>query len=132
MDSSDPGNRILLVSGDYEACDELADVLRRQGYAVDFAYDSQSALELARRNRYETAILDHWPPFLDAVGLWNRMRKSAADSVILLLGGPAQATGIPAAVMAAVDCVVPKPPRTRDLLSLVDGLLTSRCELIAV
>ena len=80
--------RILVVNGDYDACDSTVEALKGCGYQVDFAYDAQSALELVRHKPYGLAVLDHWPPYVDAFGLFRRLRLTAPTlrTVILSSG----------------------------------------------
>jgi DNA-binding response OmpR family regulator len=75
MNPAEP--RLLVVDGDYEACDALVDALQQAGFCVDFAYDADTALEFARQFEYSHALVAHWPPYLDALGLRRRLGRAA-------------------------------------------------------
>ena len=131
MDSSGPEPRLLIVSGDYDACDELTRALARAGYAVDFAYDSQSALDLARRQCYDATILDHWPPFLNAVPLARHLRRLAAETAMVLLADSAESGAAALFMTGGGDVVLPRSADVGEILdALTDEALTP-CDLTA-
>ena len=49
---------ILVVDDEVDTCSNLSDILTDLGYHVDVAHDGPSALELARKNPYDIALLD--------------------------------------------------------------------------
>jgi DNA-binding NtrC family response regulator len=114
--------RILLVDGDYDACDALVESLRERGYQVDFAYNAQDALELAGRH-YELAILDHWPPYLDAFGLHRRLRMTAPGTITVVIGDGALHESPDAARHPGVARLLSRSADRESLFEIVDELL---------
>lgn len=122
--------RILVADGDYDACDAVVESLRRRGYEVDFAYDAQSALELAGRRPYDLAVLDHWPPYLDAFGLHRRLRQMAPGTITVVTGDGAVHESADAARNPGVARLLSRSVDREPLCELVDELLGIR-EIVA-
>ncbi len=57
--------RILVVDDETELADAIATSLRREGYAVDVAYDGQGALDRLMINEYDVVTLDLTLPDID-------------------------------------------------------------------
>ena len=115
--------RILIADGDYDTCDLLVEGLRGRGYQVDFAYDAQDALELAGRRHYDLAILDHWPPYLDAFGLYRRLRLAAPGTITVITGDGAVHEGPDAARHPGVARLLSRSVDREPLFELIDELL---------
>lgn len=118
-----PESRVLLVDGDYEACESLATDLWQAGFQVDFAYDADSAFDLAREQTYGLILLAHWPPYLDALGLMRRMRRLPGGSpCAVLLVNHLQDELAEAAANAGFEMILPRTSHDR-ALSVVRNLL---------
>src|SRR6516164_4150523 len=52
------GMRVLLVEDEVELAEAVARVLRREGIAVDVAFDGREALDRASVNAYDVVVLD--------------------------------------------------------------------------
>lgn len=115
--------RILVADGDYDACDALVENLRRRGYQVDFAYDAESALELARQRPYDLALLDHWPPYLDAFGLYRRLRMIRPGMATVVLGDGGVQESPDAARNPGVARLLSRAIDREPLVGVVDELL---------
>ncbi len=57
--------RILVVDDEADLADAIATSLRREGYAVDVAYDGQGALDRLMINAYDVVTLDLTLPDID-------------------------------------------------------------------
>jgi DNA-binding response OmpR family regulator len=69
--------RVLVVEDEADLADAVARGLRREGYAVDVAYDGDEALEKAAVNAYDLVCLDLNLPGIDGIEVVRRIR---ADS----------------------------------------------------
>ena len=72
--------RVLVVEDETDLADAVARGLRREGYAVDVAYDGDQAMDKASVNAYDLVCLDLNLPGLDGLGVVRQLRKDAADS----------------------------------------------------
>ena len=66
--------RILVVDDERDLADAVAEGLRREGYAVDVAYDGVDALVKASVYPYDLLTLDLNLPGLDGRELWRQLR----------------------------------------------------------
>ena len=56
--------RVLLVEDEVELAEAVARVLRREGMAVDVAFDGREALDRASVNAYDVVVLDRDLPLV--------------------------------------------------------------------
>ena len=66
--------RILVVDDEVDLAEAIARGLRREGYAVDVAYDGEEALEKARLTPYDLICLDITMPKLDGRAVTRAIR----------------------------------------------------------
>ena len=66
---------ILLVDDNRDSCDLAASWLCKFGYHADTANDGATALELARHNHYDLAIIDYQMPGMNGVDLFRQMHE---------------------------------------------------------
>ena len=82
------GVRLLVVDDEPDLADAVARGLRREGYAVDVAYDGESALEKTAVNVYDLICLDLTMPGIDGLEVCARLREDppegASPRVIML------------------------------------------------
>jgi DNA-binding response OmpR family regulator len=72
--------RLLVVEDEVDLADAVARGLRREGYAVDVAYDGDEALDKASVNAYDLLCLDLNLPGRDGIEVVRAVRKAAADA----------------------------------------------------
>jgi DNA-binding response OmpR family regulator len=66
--------RVLVVEDEVDLADAVARGLRREGYAVDVAYDGDEALEKLSINEYDVICLDLNLPGTDGIEVTRRLR----------------------------------------------------------
>jgi DNA-binding response OmpR family regulator len=71
--------RILVVEDEQDLADAIAKGLRREGYAVDVAYDGDSALDKALVNGYDVLCLDVNLPGCNGRALARRVHEEYAS-----------------------------------------------------
>jgi DNA-binding response OmpR family regulator len=76
LPSYDGVMRILVVEDERDLADAVARGLRREGYAVDVAYDGESALEKALVNSYDLLCLDVNLPGANGRAIARRVHES--------------------------------------------------------
>lgn len=67
--------RLLVVDDEVDLVDAVAKGLRREGYAVDLAYDGEDALEKIRLNSYDLVCLDITMPGTDGREVCRQVRS---------------------------------------------------------
>jgi DNA-binding response OmpR family regulator len=66
--------RILVVDDEVDLAEAIGRGLRREGYAVDVAFDGEEALEKLSVNAYDVVCLDVTMPGLDGLEVCRRLR----------------------------------------------------------
>ena len=84
--------RILLVDDEVELTDSLAQLFVREGYAVDVAYEGETALELMTGEgetlatiSYDLLIFDWMLPVRSGLELCRLIREAGSETPILFL-----------------------------------------------
>jgi DNA-binding response OmpR family regulator len=76
---------VLVVEDEADLADAVARGLRREGYAVDVAYDGDEALDKAAVNAYDLVCLDLNLPGIDGIDVVRRLRADAAEPPRVLM-----------------------------------------------
>jgi two-component system, OmpR family, response regulator len=92
------GSRLLVVDDEPEIRDFIVRALAAAGYAIDFACDGESGLELAASGGYRLVILDLVMPGMDGRQVLARLRQQRPDQAVLVLSCLTD-------VAAKVDCL---------------------------
>jgi DNA-binding response OmpR family regulator len=79
--------RILLVDDDKELAEELAEILRDEGFLIDTAYDGPTGLEMTKKTVYSAILLDVKMPGMNGLELLREIRKSNSSSKVFLVSG---------------------------------------------
>ena len=74
--------RILVVDDEVDLAEAVARGLRREGYAVDVAYDGAAALEKAELVPYDLVCLDLTMPGMDGLEVCERLRKNPPEGEV--------------------------------------------------
>ncbi|MDN5858190.1 MAG: response regulator transcription factor [Pseudonocardia sp.] len=77
--------RVLVVEDEHPLADAVARGLRREGMAVDVAYDGDSGWEKASITRYDVIVLDRDLPGMNGDALCGRIVAAGATTRVLML-----------------------------------------------
>ena len=81
------GSMILIVDDDETLCKNLDEILSQKGYNVSVAYDSKTAFELVRMNKFDIMLLDMRLPALNGFETYQAIRKIRPDLVVIIITG---------------------------------------------
>ncbi|MBN2098802.1 MAG: response regulator transcription factor [Dehalococcoidia bacterium] len=115
--------RILVTEDEKDLADALAKGLKRQGYAVDVAYDGEESLRLAEVNDYDLLILDLNLPKVDGMEVCQRLRDSGSSIGILMLTARAGLDSRVNGLDIGADDYLVKPFHFPELLARVRSIL---------
>jgi two-component system response regulator HydG len=115
-----PQGSVLVVDDEEDTCHNLSDILTDLGYRVDIATNGPAALELARTNAYDVALLDLKMPGMDGLTLYRELKKLRAGTVAIIVTAYAGGSTAEEALAAGAWHVLPKPVDFPRLLGLVD------------
>ncbi|MCG8428610.1 MAG: response regulator transcription factor [Chromatiales bacterium] len=76
--------RVLLVEDNAQLAESLDDFLSEQGFELDFAYNGQWALKLAKDNDYDVIVMDVMMPVMDGLAACRALRSEHFDNTPLI------------------------------------------------
>ena len=118
--------RLLVADDDAELRALLGEALDGWGYEAGLAADGAEAVELARRQLFDAALLDINMPGLDGLQLLEALKRhDPAIDVVMMTGDPAVSTAVQALKAGAWDYLV-KPLNLDELQHLLRRLLEKR------
>jgi two-component system OmpR family response regulator len=117
------GMRVLVVEDETALRDQLADLLRQAGYAVDAAADGLRAEYLGRTETYDAAVLDLGLPRLDGLTVVRRWRDAGVTTPVLVLTARDRWSDKVRGIDGGADDYLTKPFQAEELLARLRGLI---------
>lgn len=118
--------RILLVEDNEELAAGIRHNLELEGYAVAWAADGPSGLDLARSERPDLVILDIMLPHMDGFHVLKVLRSGGFDGPVLILTARGEEADKVRGFRLDADQYVTKPFGLLELLERVRALLRRR------
>jgi two-component system OmpR family response regulator len=115
--------RVLVVEDETALQEQLAEVLRSAGYAVDTAGDGARAEYLGQTESYDAAVLDLGLPRLDGLTVLRRWRRAGIATPVLVLTARDSWTDKVRGIDGGADDYLTKPFQVEELLARVRGLI---------
>lgn len=79
--------RILIVDDDSELAEEMAEILRDQGYFVENTSDSLQGEKLIIESTYDLYLLDYKMSGLSGVDLLKKIKVKDIESTVFIISG---------------------------------------------
>jgi two-component system response regulator VanR len=114
--------RVLVAEDERRVADAVARGLRREGMAVDVAYDGQAALDKARLYPYDVVVLDRDLPVVHGDEVCRTLRGEEADSRVLMLTAAAEVDDLVDGLSLGADDYMPKPFDFAELVARLRAL----------
>ncbi|HWN70185.1 MAG TPA: ATP-binding protein, partial [Haliangium sp.] len=111
--------RILVVDDNQDAADILAEALRLLGHEIAVAADSGQALDIARAQPLDIAILDIGLPGMNGYELAQRLREIHGSIHLVALSGYGQERDRAASVQAGFARHLTKPVELKELADVI-------------
>lgn len=110
--------KILLIDDDTELCQELAEILRNEGYLVDDTSDTKQGEVFIKGNNYDIFIFDYKMTGLNGIDLLRKAKEKNADSSVFIVSGRPFIEKLleEENVLGLVSGVINKPFDVEDLL----------------
>jgi len=114
--------RVLVVEDEVPLADAVARGLRREGMAVDVAYDGDSGLEKALTTRYDVLVLDRDLPVLSGDDVLRHLTGEASLTRVLMLTAAGSLSDRVAGLQLGADDYLAKPFAFAELVARVRAL----------
>jgi len=82
--------RILIIEDEQDIALPLQRSLEEEGFAVDYAEDGESGMQLIRQNTYDCILLDLNLPKLDGITLAKKLRETSNTTPIIMVTARSQ------------------------------------------
>ena len=116
------GRTVLVVDDDKKIVDLVSLYLRKEGFAVLYAYNGREALEVARREQPDLIVLDLLLPELDGLQVCHALRAESRVPIIMLTARSTDEDKLLGLDLGADDYVT-KPFNPRELVARVRAVL---------
>ena len=114
--------RVLVVEDEVPLADAVARGLRREGWAVDVAYDGETGLEKAMVTRYDVVVLDRDLPGRSGDDVCRRLAREQTLTRVLMLTAAGGLADRVAGLDLGADDYLGKPFAFAELVSRVRAL----------
>jgi two-component system, OmpR family, response regulator VanR len=114
--------RVLVAEDERRVADAVARGLRREGMAVDVAYDGGSALDKARLNGYDVVVLDRDLPVLHGDEVCRTLRDEDHQSRVLMLTAASATDDLVDGLALGADDYMAKPFAFDELVARLRAL----------
>lgn len=101
--------RVLLVEDERTLAATLERGLRREGMAIDVAFDGDEALEKANVNRYDVVVLDRDLPVIHGDDVCRTLVAEGSSARILMLTASGEINACVEGLALGADDYLPKP-----------------------
>lgn len=120
-----PGTRVLVIDDSPTIVALLKRMLQQNHFEVLVAYDGESGLEIAQRERPDLIFLDIVLPGIDGFSALRKLRRDEAtrDVPIIMISGNAQATEQFYVQRIGADDFMKKPFARAEVFSRIEQLL---------
>jgi len=114
--------RVLVVEDQPDLADSVARVLRREGMAVDVAYDGGAALERATVVPYDVVVLDRDLPLVHGDDVCRTLVERGSTSRVLMLTASGTIASRVEGLGLGADDYLPKPFAYAELVARIRAL----------
>ncbi|MGN0797155.1 MAG: response regulator transcription factor [Christensenellales bacterium] len=118
--------RILLVEDSISLCEVLTEVLQKEKYEVQCAYDGEEGLNLAVSDIFDLIILDVMMPKKNGFDVLKELRAKKIYTPVIMLTALSQESNKVQGLDLGADDYLSKPFSTSELLARIRAILRRR------
>ncbi|HCQ89283.1 MULTISPECIES: response regulator transcription factor [unclassified Clostridium] len=122
--------RILMVEDEKYMAEAIEQVLKKNNYSVDLAFDGEYGLDCGLSGIYDIIILDIMLPKMDGVGVLKELRKNGIEAPVILLTAKGETEDKVIGLDSGADDYLAKPFKTEELMARLRALSRRKNELI--
>jgi DNA-binding response OmpR family regulator len=118
--------RVLIIEDEEALAEAIARGLRREGMAVDLAFDGASGLEKALVTPYDVIVLDRNLPRLHGDEVCRRLAAAGREARVLMLTAASRLQGKVAGLSLGAEDYLGKPFAFEELVERLRALARPR------
>lgn len=118
--------RILIIEDEKKLAESLAQILKKNGYLVDLAFDGVRGEDNALSAIYDLILLDIMLPQKDGISVLKSLRKQGLETPIILLTAKGDLEDKVRGLDMGADDYLPKPFESAELLARIRASLRRR------
>lgn len=122
--------RILMVEDEKYMAEAVAQVLKKNNYSVDLAYNGEEGLDYGLSGIYDIIILDIMLPKIDGINVLKELRQNGIETPVILLTARGEIEDKVRGLDSGADDYLAKPFHTDELLARLRALGRRKTELI--
>lgn len=122
--------KLLVVEDEMQLADALSEILKRNMYSVDVAYDGNEGLDNALTGLYDGIILDIMLPGMNGIDILRTLRAAKVNTPVLLLTARSEIEDKINGLDCGADDYLTKPFITGELLARVRALTRRKGEIV--
>ncbi len=122
--------KLLIVEDEMQLADALTEILRRNMYTVDTAYDGIDGLDNALTGIYDGIILDIMLPRMNGIEILRNIRKEKIQTPVLLLTARSEVEDKIKGLDCGADDYLTKPFVTGELLARIRAMTRRKGEIL--
>jgi two-component system, NtrC family, response regulator HydG len=127
---TDSSRRVLIVDDDQALCDNLAEILRSEGYRVDIATDGAEAVKASLTHAVDILLVDMKLPKLNGLEVYRLIKSAQPDVGTVVMTGYAKelANLVDQALQENAIALITKPLDMAALLKLLKAIVVERTD----
>ncbi|MFW6134768.1 MAG: response regulator [Elusimicrobiota bacterium] len=114
--------KILIVDDDESIRNTMAGILKKEGYQVDLKENGQSAIEAAKEESYDIALLDIKMPGINGVETFKKIKDISPETIVMMMTAYAVDDLMNEAVQQGAKAVLNKPLDMRRVLGMIEKM----------
>ena len=123
--------KILYVEDEKHMALAVGQVLRKNNYSVDLAYDGERGLDLALSGQYDIIILDVMLPKMDGLAVLRALREAHIAAPVILLTAKGETEDKVSGLDGGADDYLAKPFQIEELLARLRALGRRKGQLLS-
>jgi DNA-binding response OmpR family regulator len=114
--------RVLMVEDEKYMAEAVAQVLKKNNYSVDLAYNGEDGLDCGLSGIYDIIILDIMLPKMDGISILKELRKNGVETPVILLTARGEIEDKVRGLDSGADDYLAKPFHSDELLARLRAL----------
>ncbi len=119
-----------MVEDEKYMVEAVAQVLKKNNYSIDLAYNGEDGLDCGLSGIYDIIILDIMLPKMDGISVLKELRKNGIETPVILLTARGETEDKVRGLDSGADDYLAKPFHTDELLARLRALGRRKTELV--